>query len=452
MSCPTAEEWILLSMDLLDEGHAKRMHAHLKACDTCRVIFDEAKKSHADLMRAHDEMNRNHDMLRDRLEAALSADTVRPPVPGPPVRGWRRLGGFLMDHPNTRRAAGLLSAAAAVVFILFLVLNPNGQVAFGSVIEQLQKIKTMACRTSTRIEVKGHEITLDGRIFLSSDHGARCDFSLHGQQVWGVYKPAGGPIVMTSALFQSSMEKPVKEPDSLTDQMHEPDTFLQQLRTLTADVSEPLGTVVCDGLEAEGFRIAPGRIKFAAQVPISVRLYVDPSTVLPIKIVVDMPEPVSGMRFNIAYDRFEWDLPIDARIFTPVIPDDYSRGMLEFPPENETTLIVGLRFFADLTGSYPDELDVDQVSRDVNRLSIEYLVKHGKDLAHDVERFKALPRKLMTMISACRFFRKLERDGNRPEYFGSIVVPDDSDKPLVRWHMKDGRLRIIYGDLRCEER
>jgi len=162
--------------------------------------------------------------------------------------------------------------------------------------------------------------------------------------------------------------------------------------------------------------------------------------------------PISGMRFEISYDRFEWDIPLDAQTFAPVIPDDYSHGMLEFPPADEATLIEGLRFFAELTGSYPDELDVEQVSRDVNRLSIEILANHGTKFAQDLESFEALPQKLMTMISACRYFRKLVRNGNRPEYFGSIVTPEDGREILMRWRLEDGRIRVIHGDLRCETR
>ncbi|MHC4944253.1 MAG: hypothetical protein ACYTG7_14660, partial [Planctomycetota bacterium] len=184
-------------------------------------------------------------------------------------------------------------------------------------------------------------------------------------------------------------------------------------------------------------------------VPISVLLYVDAETALPVELVVDMTRPVSGMRFGIRYDRFEWDGTLDARLFEPEIPEDYTRGMLEFPPENETTLIDGLHFYADLKGTYPDELDTDRVSRELNRITIEFMVKHEKEFARDFTAFEALPQKLMTMISACRFFRDLQRDGREPEYFGSIVTPLDQDEILMRWRLDGGRVRVLHGDLRA---
>ncbi|MHC4944638.1 MAG: anti-sigma factor family protein, partial [Planctomycetota bacterium] len=270
MTCPTDREWILLSMDLVEEDRAGRMAGHLDSCRACQEKYDAARGDDADLVRALELMDRDHDKLRDHLKASLSAGGPFARFLGRSAGGWRRLGGLIMDHPKTRRAAGLLAAASILVFAVLFFMDTNGQVAFGQVVESLQNMKTMVCRTATRINVKGQEITLDGKIHLSEDLGARCDFTFHGEPVWTIFKPAHGPVLMFSPLFKSCIEKPIQEPGSLADRMHHPDAFLEQLKTLTGSMAESIGVKEFEGRRIEGFEIAPGMLKVGGAVPISV--------------------------------------------------------------------------------------------------------------------------------------------------------------------------------------
>ena len=77
------------------------------------------------------------------------------------------------------------------------------------------------------------------------------------------------------------------------------------------------------------------------------------------------------------------------------------------------------------------------------------MTKTRKDSDSD-HLFEGLPNKIMTAMSACRFYKKLSREGRRPEYFGHEIKPGDADSVLMRWRLENGKIRVIFGDLKTQ--
>ena len=60
---------------------------------------------------------------------------------------------------------------------------------------------------------------------------------------------------------------------------------------------------------------------------------------------------------------FQWDVPVDAAEFEPVIPDDYTSLVVKYPAHiTEETAIQGLKLLVELLGKYPENItDVDEL-------------------------------------------------------------------------------------------
>ncbi len=60
------------------------------------------------------------------------------------------------------------------------------------------------------------------------------------------------------------------------------------------------------------------------------------------------------------YD-FQWGVPVSAAEFQPVIPADFTASAadgMKMPPMTEETAVAGLRQCTELTGKYPDDLNL----------------------------------------------------------------------------------------------
>jgi outer membrane lipoprotein-sorting protein len=91
-----------------------------------------------------------------------------------------------------------------------------------------------------------------------------------------------------------------------------------------------LGRSTIDGIEVEGFRSTdPGGPLGQAEVEI----WVDVETKFPVRMEIHKAgRNDSYMRMT--FHDFQWDVPVDAAEFEPVIPDDYTPGqpMLQILP------------------------------------------------------------------------------------------------------------------------
>ena len=199
---------------------------------------------------------------------------------------------------------------------------------------------------------------------------------------------------------------------------------------------ESLGRSTMDGIEVTGFRSTDPNM-------FDVKLWVDVKTLLPVRYEYEhfrqMGNNTKDHTRIVSYD-YQWDVPIDASEFEPVIPDDYIVITdPKTPTATEETAIQGLKVYADLSGDYPDTLVwialeglVDRIKENVKGLTEEEKAKRLRDIAqglHETRRFG---------------------HAKRARYYGKTVTPKDADKVLMRWKVSDSEYRVIYGDLLAE--
>ncbi len=450
MTCPTDNDWTLVSMDLLDEDRMEWMREHLQTCSSCRARFGEIRRDHVGLLRAYEAMDRDHDIQREQLLASLPTDSPQPDSKGWLSRGWRRLGDLTVNHPRTRRAAGLLSAAAVIALAISIFLGPGDRLAFANVVKRLREIDTITCRIASNTMIAGLDIPVTGKMYMSSEYGTRCDFGAFGLPSTTLFKRVDGPAIIVTPITKSYVVMEGEEQDASFDHMRDPDAFLKKLRELSEDASELLGSDQIDGREVVGFEIPAKQLGLWGS-EVSALLYVDAESALPVRLAVEMPGPEPGSHMKILYDQFEWDTPLDADLFEPTIPEDYVEINIQLPPKDEATLIEVLGMYAELTdGRYPDDLDAMQLVMNTVRLLSDQMAANGEKPTPGTAAYGTLSQKVVAVGAAVEFHQRLIQEGREPEYFGREVTADDADAVLMRWRLDDRHVRVIYGDLAVE--
>jgi hypothetical protein len=484
MNCPSADQWDLLAMGLLKTESAEQMLTHARACAPCREQLQLARREHTERVRMYEAFDRGHDELRDQLIAALPDEAPQSCRHGWVARGWQRLGGVAMSLNKSagRRAAALLVPAACIVIAVVVFLTPK-QNAFAAALEKLRSASTIVARFQEFIN-HADEPMLEGRLSMSAGHGMRFDVTMGelplaqgpgllngenagenaGEDSMTIFREPDGPMIIINPALNLVMRVHGVNELSVDPQRTSPDEFIRKFLEMTGEADRLLGRSVIDGHEVEGFEVSGEKLGLEFGGPYvedeetegpapsdaAARLWIDVNSGLPVRMEVELGVEFLKMHVLGVYDQFEWDVPLEADLFIPEIPEAAREIDLTIPPMTEQTLLDGLRLYAEIGGHYPTSLDPVSVSAGVSmawassgRLEID-----PEDPASVFE--TGLVDDCMTVSAACGFCRRLAADGRKPEYFGDIVTPEDAEEVLLRWRLDDGQMRVIYGDLRAE--
>jgi hypothetical protein len=240
---------------------------------------------------------------------------------------------------------------------------------------------------------------------------------------------------------------------------NDPLTFLKRI---LACKYKSMGRSTIDGIEVEGFQTTDpnffylyigdqeGRRLIGDVNQISVKkIWVDTKTRLPVRY------DSTGM----VMQDFQWNIPVDASDFKPVIPDDYTGTMVKSPGHiTEETAIQGLKLCAELLGNYPN-LDPErfrnffesiQSALEKSETSAALQLREEIKGLTEQEKDNRLWDAAKPIWGLARFYEGLQNDKKDPAYYGKTVTPKDADKVLLRWKVSDNEYRVIYGDLHTE--
>jgi len=229
---------------------------------------------------------------------------------------------------------------------------------------------------------------------------------------------------------------------------------------------EGMGRSTIDGIEVEGFRTTdPIGIKTSgreSKIQADQKLWVDVKTRLPVRydatyVYFYQKENKKEYSHFVVYD-FQWDVPVDAADFEPVIPDDYTGTLIKYPAHvTEETVIQGLKLLVELLGKYPEyPKDIGDVGDTVLRLVEESETPAAMRLKEEIKGLTEdeINNKLVDFLMPIRgdalFYLRLQLDRKDPAYYGKTVTPKDADKVLIRWKVSDNEYRVIFGDLHAE--
>jgi outer membrane lipoprotein-sorting protein len=382
-------------------------------------------------------------------------------APARPDNVWR----ITMRNPIAKLAVAAIVAVACVTGII-LWTGTGSSVALAEVLARIEQVGAYMYQMSMTVTgeiVPGrptdHEMT--GTALLSQEYGVKMSMETADpngrnilQEIYMLPQKKSMIMLMPGQRKYTQVEFNDAMLERMQKQNNDPRIMVKQI--LECEY-ESLGKSSIDGIEVEGFQTTDPRYQAGAFGKVDIKLWVALDTWLPVRCEMDMWVGDSMHIQGVIFD-FEWDVPVDAADFEPVIPDDYTTltgGPIKMPAMNEETAIKGLKLFADLSGKYPEKLGMMDLMAEMGKLQSaqtpagEQLREEFKGLDVDDIARKTLDTMMpVQMLGA--FYSLLVQDKKEPAYYGDTVTPDDADQVLMRWKVSESEYRVVFGDLHAE--
>jgi hypothetical protein len=222
-------------------------------------------------------------------------------------------------------------AIAAIIIITVLIgINQFGGsvdvagVAWGGVIEKIEQIPTVIYEMTSVISFPGanREMSTKSDVYDGGAQGNRVDIYMNGEL--GMQKfllPEQG-----IGYFIRPREKQYTRFELTGELATMKEDFPRQwIEAILSENYAELGPGNINGIEVEGIEVHNSKLLGGAEGV--VRLWVDIKTNLPVRLELEgmMMEGGAKRPTKHVIDGFQWDVEIDASVFDPEIPDDFTQ-------------------------------------------------------------------------------------------------------------------------------
>jgi len=380
---------------------------------------------------------------------------------------------LIMRSRTTKLAAAAVIVIAVLAGLPFLPKN-TASVTLAGVAEKLGQVKAIMYRM--KMHVTGSMVPgtpqvsqdMESTIIISNDFGMKMEMDMTDpntgkkttQQMYVVPDSKLIVMVMPEQKRFTRMEFSDDLLAQMKKQNNDPREIIKQM--MGCEYTE-LGRSTIDGVEVDGFQTTDPTVIGGVGENVTLTLWVDAESWLPVRSEIDF-DMGEKMKVHGVVSEFNWDLPVTAEDFKPVIPDDFepmASGM-QMPKISEEGLIEGLRLFAELSGSYPKKLSMMELAQETmgfmtNRDVLEKIkekIPQARGLDEDeLDELDGDEVMMKTMQitkplqSPGFFYMMLVQDKKEPVYHGETVGPKDIGAVLMRWKNADTEYRVIFGDL-----
>ena len=370
-----------------------------------------------------------------------------------------------MKNPIAKLAIAAVLVVAATMG-LTLWRGTGSGIALADVLTQVQQITAYMYQMTMTVSGTGPagqpmNQEIEATVLTSQDFGMKNSMAMTDpntgettrQEQYMLPQERAMIMVMPDQKKYVRMELDDTLTEKIRQQNNDPGLMLKQVVDCE---HRSLGRSVIDGVEVEGFQTTDPSFLGGMGGQADVRIWVDVKTRLPVRMEMDMV--MDEMEMHGVMDGFRWDYPVDAATFDPAVPDDYTTlpgGPMKMPAMDEQTAVAGLKLFADLTGRYPEKLDLMSVMKQLGELrhSDNPAVKEifeGTQGASEEETVQAVMDVMMPVQGTAMFYMMLVQEKKDPAYYGHVVTPEDADRVLLRWKLSDDQYRVIFGSLHAE--
>jgi len=403
-------------------------------------------------------------ILGEALER-LNLGQKKTPLACPEPNIWRSI-----IKSRTMRFATVTVVTGLMLFTYVFVSTPKSVVLAGVLekVEQAQayKYKMNMTFTERTNPEKPMVQRIEGMITFSDEYGTK----LETCEKWEADKNSDTGKVTTKIRYRlpkrrlDVLIKPdqkkyrwTKLDDDSTAEEKEHNDPREMIKQMLHCEYTNLSRSVINGIEAEGFETTDPKWTVGMTEHfegVRVKLWVDAETWLPVFWETDMRINEQMSLRTVFYD-FQWDIPVAASDFQPVIPSDYtSMDNYALPSMFEEEALKGLRFSVEIFGRYPEKIDQTSLASDPYFLrNKENLTDAGLKLKEELESLapEQSMQKAMELSEIVQsigvFYELLVKAGRDPAYYGQTVGPEDIDKVLLRWKQDNGHYRVTFGDL-----
>ncbi len=407
-----------------------------------------------DLKKMYEAFNQNHDHLRETLMASL-ADRSKQHKQISWVEPIRLLiGGTIMKSRITQLAAAAVIIIAVVVGIYKFGSSVEG-VAWGEVVDNVEQTQTFMFRgwtSATGLPNLPKEKAFESKMvtYGSSEYGTRIETYRDVNVATIMYMLPAEKVMILVMPPQKKYMRMLLTQELTTKMRQQGQDPRDMVRRLLSVEYTKLGRDTIDGIEVEGIEVDDPRAWGGMFESFVGRLWVDVKTDLPVRLEMEVSHG-EQMQQKMVMDQFQWGVELDAGLFEPNIPPDYSLiAEVEMPGlKDEGKAVQGLRAFAEITdGRYPSSMTMMAIMKEAGKAlkSMDIDPNRGpgqKDTQKMVD-------KLMVFQAPYLFYVQLVEENKDPAYYGDTVTAEDGQKVLMRWKTSDDQYRVIFGDLTIE--
>ena len=463
MNCAECQELLVAGLEGLLEGSEKQtVVEHLKTCKACRAELKGLQtlrqrlvgngKALAQGSLEDQVMNRIIREQNVRLKSAAQAGV-----------------GLYLRRLIMKSSIVKLAVAAAVVLAVIggisLWTGTKSGVALADVLAKVEQVQAFMYKMTMHMKgsmpgIPAGGVDLEATALVANDYGMKMDMS------------SGDPTLgqaMTQQMYMLPQQKMVmvllpavkkymrmQVDDELFEKKRQEnnDPRLMLKKILECQYTD-LGKTVLDGVEVQGFQTTDPAYGGGIG-DVDVKVWVNMKTELPIRI--DMKIKMSEqMEMEGTLHDFQWDVPVSAAEFNPVIPADFTAGPgdgIKVPPMTEETALEGLKFCVTLTKEYPKDLNLMTLMQTAmegfkeGEASDRPRPRDQNDVMRIMEeKTKKVVDKMMPIQMLGGFYQTLVQQKKDPAYYGKVVKPGDAAQVLLRWKTGDNEYRVIFGDL-----
>lgn len=453
MKCFDEQQTLLAALGLAGGGEQD----HLTHCAACRAKADSLAPLVERIAAAHEWFDRGHGDQRKRLLAALADEpqsALTPPLTTSSttarLNGQARFarerhaqdstfrlrhsfGDFWMKHRIALSSAGL---AAALLLAGWLLLATRPLSAMEQVAAKIREATSFSFEMSSEFE--GKPMPGKGKFYWKAPGTIRLEEPM---------LPEGNIVV---SIF------PYQQPGISIDEQHRTYTRLaarqghksplmmaSKLGSFSGEADKDLGKREIGGRQTTGFQVAAQKVD--PDVRGTLAIWVDAETNLPSLVEYEIAQP----KMKIAMRNFQWNAPLDAKLFDIDPPDGFTDKTPQPPSVEEIVEHIrdGLKFYADVMGGHYPRVKMVYGDVTMNELNEKLGLKHPltEEQIKSDDYVKSL-----RAIAGFGWINGILRDNRDAAYHGKTVGPADKDKVLLRWKLDSGEYEVIYGDLRSE--
>ncbi len=466
MNCTECKELLVTNLEgLLNDSQKQAVKEHLDTCEACRAELQGLQTLRERLIGNGKSLAQNsvEDNVMNRIIREQNTRLKSAAQTGEGLR-IRRL--------TMRSSVVKIAVAAAIVLVAMgawsIWSGTQSGVALADVLVKVEQVQAFLYKMTMHMtgRIQGSiplNTSVSGSVLIANEHGMRMDMSTTDpnsgvdleQQMYMLPQRKLMMIVMPKLKKYTRVELDESMFAKMRKQNNDPRMLIRQI--LDCRYQE-LGRSVIDGVEVEGFQTTDPAYAGNALGEVDVKVWVDVQTQLPIRM--DMKIQVGEqMQMEGTLHDFQWDVPVGAEEFNPVLPEDFTAGPgdgMKIPAMTEETGVKGLKLYAGFTGEYPAELNMMTLMQKVKDFR-DSQTPEGQKLREAFEQAKTTEDKSNVLLEAMMpvqmlggFYATLVQEQKEPAYYGKVVQPGDVAAVLLRWKTGENEYRVLFGDLHAE--
>jgi outer membrane lipoprotein-sorting protein len=462
MNCAEYQGLLVAYLEgLLTDSQKQAVEEHVKQCETCRTELEGLQTLQQRLV-GNGKALAQSDLEEQVMNRIIREQSARLKSAGQAGMGLR-LRRLIMKSGIVK-----LAVAAAVILAaaggIFLWTSTKSGVALADVLAKMEQVQAFIYHMDNHMKMTGPgaapaEVDVKMTWLIADGYGMRMDASVPdpatGQMVEEqTYLLPEQKVMLTLTPAKKQYERMMLDDVALQKQKDESSDPRRLIREMLAAPCKDLGKTVLDGVEVQGFRTADPAFTGGLRNS-DTTLWVDVKTWLPVRMDVKL-KVNEQMEMRISQYGYQWDVPLSAAQFHPVIPPDFTAGVadgMKIPAMTEQGAIEGLQFCIEFLGKYPESLDPGEMMKMFQSLqanptpAMKKLMQEAAQ-SKSVEEGTARTMKAITPLQSLMMFHmSLVAQKKEPVYYGKIAQPGDIAQILLRWKTGENEYRVIFADL-----